>query len=113
MQNSFKSVTYKLIFVGKIFVGTAIVIFAAMSLRFFEDWRGLAVGSALMLIGVLCAYILESRNKKCLILIGITLITITISADFFPNFMWSFLQYFVGGFLVYSGCAIFRVSSKR
>lgn len=96
----------KVLVVAKGFVGVVLTVFVAASLHFFESWIELGLGAGLMLSGVCCAYFLKKQSRG----IVLTLIFASgcVPAVFVLGLMsplpWHFVQYFLGGGLVYLGC---------
>ena len=100
----------KIIFLAKLVFGIIMVLVAAYSISPFRGMADLILGAALMLAGVILAVFLEGWRRRIFFLLSIFSLAVTYSLQFFPLF--SFVQYFFGGILVYFACAVVLNGNK-
>ena len=77
-------------------MGFVLLLLVMYSLRPMEGAFELAMGSVLMLFGVLCGWYLHGKANKMLLVIGLAGVLAVLL----------FAQYFAAGFLVYNACAM-------
>jgi len=100
----------KVLFLGRLVLGLGLIFFVGSALSAFGGAVGMMVGTALMLGGLLCGYLVQKHRPRWFFMFGLIYGAVVFALNF-VGFPWYFGQYFAGGYVVYFACAM--ISARK
>lgn len=91
-------------FATKIITSAAMILLAAYSLHPFTGIFELIFGAAIMLAGVVCAFLLKRRNHRHLTTVGLLCVPVIFAISFASQTPLHHIQYIAAGFLIFFAC---------
>jgi len=95
----------KALFLGRFVLGLGLIFFVGTALSAFGSVAGMMVGTALMLGGLFCGFLVQRHWPRWFLVFGLVYGALVFALNF-VGFPWHFGQYFAGGYVVYFACAL-------